>query len=332
MTIKIHQHILKRRKLAFGRLLLLGLAVCGFSACEQKDLCYDHDHASNVRVSFDWRNDTTANPSSMLVYLLPRDSIHPVLKRELIGKDGGYVQASVGVNYSALGFNSGARNTIFSYVPDSCSMEAYSKAADMIESIGVSVKDLPVTRGTEGQRVVLEADSLWSAISEKDIHISLEQNDRGETCDLTLVPRRMFRTYKVKILNVENAEYIFSSIAGSLSGLASGINLSTGESINESVTVGFGMWLNEGNNTLDGSFRCHGSVSDTNKLDIYMVLRDGTKWCYSYDVTQQVKDAPDPYNVEIVLDNLPIPNEIGGNSGLSPGVSDWNVIDIPIDM
>ncbi len=56
------------------------------------------------------------------------------------------------------------------------------------------------------------------------------------------------------------------------------------------------------------------------------VLKDGTKWCYIYDVTKQIKEAPNPYEVEIVLDKLPVPTKIGGNSGFTPGVSDWNII------
>lgn len=69
-----------------------------------------------------------------------------------------------------------------------------------------------------------------------------------------------------------------------------------------------------------------------NYLVIYTVLKDGTKWCYIYDVTRQIKEAPNPYEVEIVLDKLPVPTNIGGNSGFTPGVSDWNIIEIPIVM
>ncbi|MCW4101181.1 hypothetical protein [Segatella copri] len=62
------------------------------------------------------------------------------------------------------------------------------------------------------------------------------------------------------------------------------------------------------------------------------MLKDGTKWCYIYDVTKQIKEAPNPYEVEIVLDKLPVPTNIGGNSVFTPGVSDWNIIEIPIVM
>lgn len=41
---------------------------------------------------------------------------------------------------------------------------------------------------------------------------------------------------------------------------------------------------------------------------------------------------PDSFKVTVVLDKLPIPNKIENNSGLTPGVSDWNAVDIPIKM
>lgn len=44
------------------------------------------------------------------------------------------------------------------------------------------------------------------------------------------------------------------------------------------------------------------------------------------------RKPPNPYEVEIVLDKLPVPTKIGGNSGFTPGVSDWNIIEIPIVM
>ena len=90
-----------------------------------------------------------------------------------------------------------------------------------------------------------------------------------------------------------------------------------------------------GDMELKGNFRCFGKIPDaniSNKLVIYAILKDGSKWCYVYDITNQIDAAPDPFKVTIVLDKLPIPNKIENNSGLTPGVSDWNVVDIPIKM
>lgn len=211
-------------------------------------------------------------------------------------------------------------------------MESFLDDANTIEGIGIPASEIPKVMGTEAQRIAKEADSLWSAVSERDILISQEQNDRNESCDLTLFPKRLFCTFHVSVLEIKNQDRLSSFVVGSLSGLAGGVNLASGKGTDEPVIVGFGMRITP-RNSLEGTFLCFGGVANfSNKLVIYTILQDGTKLCYSYDVTQQVKGALDPYNVEIVLDSLPIPNKVGGNSGVTPGMNDWSVIYIPIDM
>lgn len=326
--------IILKVRTAMWYLFFLTIGIWLLSSCEQKELCYDHNHASNVKVTFDWEQYPNANPASMCFYLFPREEGERTLKREFIGKNGGIAQALVGVSYTALGFNSDAKNTNFRNNIRTNSIEASSKDAGTIDRIGISASLLPRAKGTEGERMSMEADSIYSSASEKDILISLEENDRGDTCKITLSPKRRFCTYRLKIMNIDNQQNLSSSIAGSISDLAGGINLSTGEKTAAKVTIPFAVGTTN-ESTLEGQFRCYGnspSEDAANYLVIYTVLKDGTKWCYIYDVTKQIKEAPNPYEVEIVLDKLPVPTKIGGNSGFTPGVSDWNIIEIPIVM
>lgn len=208
-------------------------------------------------------------------------------------------------------------------------MEAYLDDANTIDGIGIPASEIPKVMGTEKQRIVKGADSLWSAISMKNILITQDQN---ESCNLTLFPKRLFRAFKVRVMEIRNQDKISPLMVGSLSGLSDGVNLSTGEGTEEPAIVGFGMRTSP-RNTLEGRFLCFGNVADVpNKLVIYTILQDGTKLCYAYDVSKQVAEAPDPYNVEIVIDSLPIPNKINGNSGVTSGMNDWSVIYIPISM
>lgn len=105
--------IIMKVRTAMWYLFFLTIGVWLLSSCEQKELCYDHNHASNVKVTFDWEQHPNANPASMCFYLFPREEGERTLKREFIGKNGGIAQALVGVSYTALGFNSDARNTSF---------------------------------------------------------------------------------------------------------------------------------------------------------------------------------------------------------------------------
>lgn len=311
--------------------ILAGFLFCG---CEQKDLCYDHNHASDVEVTFDWKNDTCANPSSMMTFFFPRKADERMLKREFIGKGGGMAQVLVGVGYGALCFNSDTRNIQYRTIGESGSVIVSLKDAGTIDRIGVAANSLPRAKGSEEERMAMEADSLWSATSEKDILVSLDEHDRGDVHHLTLCPQRRYCSYHIRFLSIENQKYISSSLAGSLSGLAGGVSLSTGEKTEERVTVPFSLKIMD-DNSLKGTMCCLGDCAESeapNKLVIYTILKDGTKWSYVFDVTDQVRKAPDPYDVEIVIDKLPIPSKIDGNSGFTPGVSDWEVIEIPIKM
>lgn len=231
--------IILKVRTAMWYLFFQTIGIWLLSSCEQKDLCYDHNHASNVKVTFNWEQYPNANPASMCFYLFPREEGERTLKREFIGKNGGIAQALVGVSYTALGFNSDARNTSFRYNISTNSIEASSKDAGAIDRIGISASLLPRAKGTEGERMSMEADSIYSSASEKDILISLEENDRGDTCKITLSPKRRFCTYRLKIMNIDNQQNLSSSIAGSISDLAGGINLSTGEKTAAKVTIPF---------------------------------------------------------------------------------------------
>lgn len=319
----------KMRALALS--LLAGVLFCG---CEQKDLCYDHNHASDIEVRFDWKNDSCANPSSMMTFFFPRKTDERTLKREFIGKDGGMAQVLVGVGYGALAFNSDTRNIQYRTLPESGSIIASLKDAGTIDRIGVAADNLPRAKGSEGERMAMEADSLWSATSKEDILVTLDEHDRGDIHHLTLCPQRRYCVYHIRFLSIENQKYICSSLAGSLSGMAGGVCLSTGKKTEERVTVPFSLKILD-DNSLRGTMRNLGDCLDKevpNKLVIYTILKDGTKWSCVMDVTDQVRKAPDPYEVDIVIDKLPIPSKIDGNSGFTPGVSDWQVIEIPIKM
>ena len=205
--------IIMKVRTAMWYLFFLTIGVWLLSSCEQKDLCYDHNHASNVKVTFDWEQYPNANPASMCFYLFPREEGERTLKREFIGKNGGIAQALVGVSYTALGFNSDTRNTSFRYNISTNSIEASSKDAGTIDRIGISASLLPRAKGTEGERMSMEVDSIYSSASEKDILISLEENDRGDTCKITLSPKRRFCTYRLKIMNIDNQQNLSSPYA-----------------------------------------------------------------------------------------------------------------------
>ena len=57
-----------------GLLICLAIAWVLLSACEHKELCYDHPHFSTIRVDFDWSQiDKEEMPEGMRVVFYPTD-------------------------------------------------------------------------------------------------------------------------------------------------------------------------------------------------------------------------------------------------------------------
>ena len=73
----------------------IALLACLLTACEQKELCYDHSHTADLKVVFDWRNDPAAQPASMRLYLFPEEGGLPLLY-EFAGREGGTITVPAG--------------------------------------------------------------------------------------------------------------------------------------------------------------------------------------------------------------------------------------------
>lgn len=327
-------HYCKRQAIV-GNLVLASVFGMAMSSCEQKELCYDHNHAYNLNVSFDWRQSPDASPGSMLLYMFPRDNTERTLRREFAGSAGGKTLLPVNITYDALFFNSDIRNAIFSNTSRLETFTVSSRTAATIDGIDASAHSVPRANGTETERMATEADKIWGGRNADGILLTLEQSEHCNAYNVTFFPQRMFCTYSVKIKNVENIENITRNISATLSGMAGGRYISSNEKTDEKVTVVFPISIDSQMQSVIGSMHNFGNspVGGTpNKLVVYTTLTDGTKWYYVYDVTDQIRTAPDPYNVEIRLDTLPIPNKMQGGSGMNPGVNDWNKIEVPITM
>ena len=71
------------------------------------------------------------------------------------------------------------------------------------------------------------------------------------------------------------------------------------------------------------------------------MLADGSKWYYTQDVGNQMHDpshggggggSDENVEIDIVVDDLPIPKPIVNGSGFQPTIDGWQGIEIPVDM
>lgn len=317
-------------------ILTAALVFFAATSCEHKDLCYDHPHTADVRVVFDWKHAPSASPKSMSLYLFPAAG-GTALRYDFTDLKGGTIRVPLG-GYDALCLNSDTEKVSYANTGLKTAFEVTTGTADLLSglaALGVRSEGVPRADGTEAERVALSPDMLWSDHAEGIVLIQT-----AATQTITLYPQQSVSTYTVEIRNAENLKYV-SGISGSVSSLAGGLLPGVGADAltEECVTIPFEAMVeadaNDEKTVVTGGLLTFGhcpSAENVHTLTVYAVLSDGSKWYYTYDVTDQIRTAPDQRNIHIVLDGLPLPKPITNGGGFQPDVDEWQSVDIGIEM
>ncbi len=300
------------------------------ASCEHKELCFDHGHIVNLKVTFDWQYAPEAAPATMSLYMFPEGGGEG-MRYEFTDSKGGTIRIPIG-NYKAFCFNS---DTEVIRYRNSESFETFelitrdAKALMGMQGLGFSSSGVPRANGTEGERIAFSPDLLWSDRTEQ-----IEITEANAPANLTLYPQSVVNTYTIEVRNVANLKYV-RALSGSLSGLTEGYLPSTGGLGDDRVTIPFEVTYTAGEDKIRGSLRTFGHCYDTavdHILVIYAVMSDGSKYYYTFDVTNQMHSASDQRNIHIVVDELPLPKPITNGGGFRPDVGGWSSVDIDIDM
>ncbi len=313
------------------RNIVLGLIVIIFaSSCVHKKLCYDHIHTVNLRVNFDWQNAPEATPKTMIVYLYPNTGEAP-LRYDLAGKDGGIIRVPFG-NYTALCVNGETDNLEGLNNSSPYTFELTTKQTSLLGSLGflgVKSESAPRANGTEDEEIKLQPDEFWY-----DVINGIELTKDKLEDNISLSPRETFCTYNVEIRNVENLKYV-NGVSFALSSLSGGVRLCDDKLSEELVTVPFDGFFDLDSEVIRGKILTFGhcpTIDREHKLIVYVILKDETKWYYTYDVTSKLHDAPDQRNIDIVLSEIPIPRPITNGGGFQPTIEEWTTVEIDISM
>lgn len=297
-----------------------------FVACEHKELCFDHAAHDRicVQVVFDWLNAPDATPESMSLYLFPEHCCSPLLY-EFSDREGGMISVPAG-RYRAVCMNGGTESCAYRNTERPESFEVYTREIGSLS--GWAVGELPRAEGTAEERVASTPDPLWCARAN-----NIEIAPYGEQPALIFYPEEAFCTYTVEIRNAENLSHV-KSLLCTLSGLAGGFLPGMARPTSECVTHPFTA-VSDGASSVTGELLTFGRPADieaTHKLTVYALYANGEKWYYTYDVTDQVRNAENPRRVHILLDGLPLPKPAGGGTGFQPGIGDWQTVYIDIGM
>jgi hypothetical protein len=316
------------------------VAMC--TSCEHKELCYNHPHNGRVTVVFDWRYAADANPSSMSLYLFPKNG-GSVQRYDFARRDGGPIEVLEG-EYTAVCINSDTRYTMLDYT--GAETTSYS-SADLLSKLLVESETssktsrlstisesaamrAPRAEGTEDERVIYAPEAVWTdtngAVVIENITVAGEQV-------LTMYPQQAYCKYTVQMTDINNCENVVE-MSATISSMAEGVFAATQAPTGNPVTIPFAVTVDRDNAAATGIFNTFGHCPEgethTHTVLIYAVMSDGAKYYTTVDVTDQVHNAPDPRNVVITIDNVDLPNPViaGGNESVS--VEDWEnfVIDV----
>jgi hypothetical protein len=281
-----------------------------------------------VNINFVWEKAPMATPASMSLYLFPENGGRP-LRFEFTNYNGGRIRLSRG-RYHAICLNSDTRNIKIENEVDYDAFYITTKNATAmigLSSYGILSNAIPKAKDSENERVTLSPETAW-------IH-SLRDIDIIEDDQIiTLLPERQTVNYIVEILNVQNLKWV-NGISGTISSMSGGYHPGRNCLSEECVTIPFEaiMYRNEGKIT--GNFSSFGHCPTTvqqHHLIIYGILADNSRWYYDFDVTDQVHNSVDPYEIHIILEELPFPKPVVNGGGFKPDVDEWNSVDIVIPM
>lgn len=320
------------------------------SSCEHKDLCYHHPHTKTLRVEFDWRDAPDANPEGMCVFFYPLDGEDAPQRRfDFTGKTGGGIEIQVG-RYRVLCYNNDTESVLLRGTDAFDTHEGYTREGSIFESIyGSGANYAPKAKEAEDERVVISPDMIWGCaaldveISETGVsYLCFPESEREDWSGkpavsteqvITLYPHELVCTYTYEVRNVKNLKYA-TQMCGSLSGMAPSLLFGDESLGTECVTIPFES-VSDGVSTITGRFYTFGHHEENtapHKLLLYVWFVDGSKYYYTFDVTDQIHSAPDKRHVHIIIDGLDFPQPIGNGSGFQPSVDDWQTVEEDIIM
>ena len=293
---------------------MLAILVTLLSGCEQRELCYDHSaHRASVSIEFDWSDAPEADPATMVVYFFPTDN--SMYKRFEFKADGSESRngfsATVNVpvgTYNVVCFNGETENN--SEVGDAFpNFHLTTFDTVLLAPLNRSM-DAPKPDDTESQPVRSQASALYSYTVPEPVSLK-------ETAVETVVlkPQKKSATVRVSILNIKNMQAGVEFCAV-ISGLAESWYPSSGMPGGEEVLVP--LMLTPDGDSLYGNMEVFG---DNAPHDIRHKFRLYTsqKYYYDFDVTDQIHSAADPYNVDIFLSGIVLPE----NNGMDVSVDEW---------
>lgn len=317
------------------KILFILLALTSLCSCNHKRLCMEHPHMAPLRLVFDWRDAPEAEPDGMCVFFYPEQGGQP-RRFDFNNRTGGSISLAVG-RYRVICYNNDTERVYFGNTDNYLLHSVYSPTTDLFAPLGLTSKAGVVPRADDEERVVSTPDMMWGC-SVEIIEVPDCVEGEAEERVITLYPHKLVRNYTLRVLNCSGLKYA-SQMCGSLYGMSPGIKFDGEKPFAENVTIPFVCYALD-DTTIEAKFLTFGHNADVckpHRAVLYIWMKDGKIYCYGlesekFDLTTQVHNAPDPYNVYLEIDGLDLPKPISNGSGFVPDVDDWVEIEGDINL
>ena len=321
-------HWYKISSLLLGLLSVITIALT--EGCTQKTLNNEAPTtiADNVEVIFDWSKAPDTQASSMNLYLYSED--HDVMNHWFKNRTGGFIKSYGGKHTAICHTNDDPYIHYLRNQHAHNEFEIYTDNSSVLVGQGISTYRLPRANGTENEPLRMTPTMIYGA---QHSEIDLKVTSFLQT--ITLYPEELVCHYTVEFVDVKNLNSADLRIDGTISSLAGGYYPGRMSATSEAVTHPFTLTADEQLTSLSSEFYTFGlpvGEQRPHKLCIYIALKNRQGNLYTYDVSDQVNNAPDPRHVNIKISGLelpyvpPDPPSPPEQGGVSVEVDSWETI------
>ncbi|MFG6386110.1 MAG: DUF5119 domain-containing protein [Muribaculaceae bacterium] len=318
--------------------IMLGLSSCNF--------IYEYDNCppdNQLTIVNDWKAAPDAAPEGMAYLFFPDDG-GATWRYDFPSREAGGVNLLHG-SYSFLSYNDDTYNVRFKEGDGYSGYVAYTDAAErMAFNIAgdTATAALPQRMALSEQPLVKCPDMMWGCsyprvdLADNMLSYLTAENSEPVTSSakvLTVHQRQLTARYSFIIHDVENLAGV-KQMSAMFGGLAGSLNLATGAA-GDYPSVLPSKAVKASDTSISGNFITFGlplQPDTDNVLSLLVQLTDGRKFNYEFNVTDQVRRAPDPLNVHVELRGLKLEVSDPADTGaFDVNVDGWTTVVININ-
>lgn len=309
---------------AMPMLLVGAAAIMAGSSCVHKDVS-ESDLAENVRVVFDWSKAEDADASQMTMYLYPEGM--EMAQYWFSDRRGGIIQAYPGDHTAVCHNNDNVYDMRVRNHHAHDELEVYTDDVSALQGQGISTRGIPRAPGSENEPLRMTPPMCYGTHT-RDITLLPVAEEQV----ITLYPEELVTHVTVEFEGVENLRSADLRIDGTLSGMAGGYYPGRLAPTAETVSHTFTFSPDAGMTNLMSHFLTFGApeADGRHMVSVYIMTKAREGNFYNYDVTDQVKNAPDPKHIHIILPLLKLPEvpkvpDEPSSTGMGVEINKWHV-------